>query len=67
MAEAVAHPTGKFASFIGIVRKIIGVPDYDTYVAHMKVAHPECAPMSKDEFATQRMQDKYSRPGARCC
>jgi uncharacterized short protein YbdD (DUF466 family) len=69
MADAVAHNGGwsKLANAIEIVRRIIGVPDYDTYVAHMKAKHPECAPMTKDEFAQQRMQDRYSRPGSRCC
>ncbi len=67
MAETIAQPVGKFASIMSVVRRIIGVPDYDTYVEHMKVAHPDCPPLSKDDFSTQRMQDRYSRPGARCC
>ena len=62
-----ADTSGKLANIVGIVRRIIGVPDYDTYVAHMKEAHPDRAPLSRDEFATQRMQDRYSRPGTRCC
>ena len=67
MADTLAHPESRVANFIGIVRKIIGVPDYDTYLAHMKATNPDCELMSKDEFAKQRMQDRYSRPGSRCC
>jgi uncharacterized short protein YbdD (DUF466 family) len=50
-----------------ILRRIIGVPDYDRYVEHVRECHPEVTPMSAREFETSRMHDKYSRPGQRCC
>jgi uncharacterized short protein YbdD (DUF466 family) len=50
-----------------IVRRVIGVPDYDGYVSHMAHCHPGVAPMSRDEFFSDRLRDKYSRPGSRCC
>ena len=50
-----------------ILRRIIGVPDYDRYVSHMHAHHPECTLMSREEFTRQRMVDRYSRPGSRCC
>jgi uncharacterized short protein YbdD (DUF466 family) len=50
-----------------VLRRIIGVPDYDRYVAHVHAHHPGAEPMSRDEFVRQRMIDKYSRPGGRCC
>ena len=55
---------GRFAS---AVRRIIGVPDYDRYVAHARRCHPDQPLMSRDEFTRQRMVERYSRPGARCC
>jgi uncharacterized short protein YbdD (DUF466 family) len=50
-----------------IIRRIIGVPDYDGYVAHLRSCHPEAAPLSREEFSRQRLEDRYSRPGTRCC
>jgi uncharacterized short protein YbdD (DUF466 family) len=50
-----------------VVRRIIGVPDYDRYVAHARRCHPDQPLMSRDEFMRQRMADRYSKPGARCC
>jgi len=50
-----------------VLRRVIGVPDYDTYVAHVSAHHPGAVPMSRDEFTRQRLVDKYSRPGSRCC
>ena len=52
---------------LDVVRRIVGVPDYDRYVAHMRSHHPDVTPMSCEEFTAQRMADKYSRPGSRCC
>jgi len=50
-----------------VVRRVIGVPDYDRYVAHVRAHHPGSEPMSRDEFVRQRLLDKYTRPGNRCC
>jgi uncharacterized short protein YbdD (DUF466 family) len=50
-----------------VVRRIIGVPDYDRYVAHVCEKHPGVKPMSREEFERQRLVDRYSRPGSRCC
>ena len=50
-----------------VLRTIIGVPDYDRYVAHMHDHHPECEVASRDEFMRQRMESRYLKPGSRCC
>ena len=50
-----------------VVRTIIGVPDYDRYVAHVKECHPGQPPMTRDEFAKSRMEARYNQPGNRCC
>jgi uncharacterized short protein YbdD (DUF466 family) len=50
-----------------ILRRIIGVPDYDRYVAHLHAHNPDMTPMCRRDFERQRIQDKYSRPGGRCC
>lgn len=50
-----------------IVRRVIGVPDYERYVAHVRECHPDREPMTRQAFEESRMYDKYSRPGQRCC
>jgi uncharacterized short protein YbdD (DUF466 family) len=50
-----------------VVRTVIGAPDYDRYIAHMRDHHPGCEVASRDEFMTQRLESRYSRPGSRCC
>ncbi|MEP6764213.1 MAG: YbdD/YjiX family protein [Gemmatimonadaceae bacterium] len=50
-----------------VIRRIMGAPDYERYVAHMTAHHPECEVLNKDAFVRERMNDRYSRPGSRCC
>lgn len=50
-----------------VLRYIIGVPDYDRYVAYVNEHHPGATPMCRRDFERARIQDKYSRPGGRCC
>ena len=52
---------------LAILHRIIGAPDYDGYVAHASRCHPDQALLSRDEFVKQRLEDRYSRPGSRCC
>ena len=49
------------------LRLMLGAPDYDRYIAHLREAHPECAPLSRMQFDRERMEARYSRPGSRCC
>ena len=50
-----------------VLRRIIGVPDYDAYLAHVREHHPAAHPMSREEFERSRLNDRYSKPGQRCC
>jgi uncharacterized short protein YbdD (DUF466 family) len=50
-----------------ILRRIIGAPDYDTYLAHMRARYPGCTPLDPQAFATERLRAKYTRAGQRCC
>ena len=50
-----------------VVRTIVGAPDYERYVAHMREHHQACDVVSRDEFMRQRLENRYSRPGSRCC
>ena len=52
---------------VQIGRASIGVPDYDTYVAHIRLHHPERAPMSYEAFFIERQNARYKGGGGRCC
>jgi uncharacterized short protein YbdD (DUF466 family) len=48
-------------------RLAVGVPDYDTYVAHLRREHPGREPMSREAFFRERMDARYGRGRSRCC
>jgi uncharacterized short protein YbdD (DUF466 family) len=48
---------------------MVGLPDYDAYVAHMRAHHPGQPPMSYEEFFRERQQARYGGRNGRvgCC
>lgn len=50
-----------------VVRRIIGAPDYDGYLAHVRTCHPDEQPLSADAFARDALARRYNQPGNRCC
>jgi uncharacterized short protein YbdD (DUF466 family) len=51
-------------------RLMVGIPDYDTYVAHRKVTHPDLPVMTYEEFFRERQDARYGfgKDGRfRCC
>lgn len=50
------------------LRLMVGLPDYDTYVAHMRRTHPDRPLMSYEEFFRERQDARYGAGrGIRCC
>jgi len=51
------------------MRLMVGVPEYSTYVEHMKNAHPDRSIMSHAEFFRERQEARYGSKGRvnRCC
>lgn len=51
-------------------RLMVGVPDYDAYVAHRRAQHPGEAIMSYAEFFRDRQDSRYGAKSgkiSRCC
>jgi uncharacterized short protein YbdD (DUF466 family) len=49
---------------------MVGIPDYDTYVAHRRAHHPGEPVMSYQEFFRERQKARYGCEGGRirgCC
>jgi uncharacterized short protein YbdD (DUF466 family) len=59
--------TSIFSSTASVIRAVLGVPDYERYLAHMRTAHPGDRVMSETEFRITRMNDRYNKAGSKCC
>ncbi len=60
----------KAGKYLGqAARQIVGMPDYDIYVQHMKLTHPDEKPMSYEEFYRNRVEARYggANGSVRCC
>ena len=52
---------------VRIARQIIGIPDYGTYVAHLRAYHPDRPIPTYAEFFNERLEARYKGGGGRCC
>jgi uncharacterized short protein YbdD (DUF466 family) len=58
----------KAARYMGqSLRLMVGVPEYDTYVAHMRDKHPDLPVMPYQEFFRERQGARYGGKIGRCC
>lgn len=51
-------------------RLMVGMPDYDTYVEHMRGKHPDLPVMTYKEFFRERQEARYGGGKGktfRCC
>ena len=51
-------------------RLMVGVPDYEAYVAHRKARHPGEPVMNYEDFFRERQMSRYGVNGgkiSRCC
>ena len=57
----------RLARIATYVRRIIGAPDYERYLAHVSSRHPDVQPLTREAFARDALSRRYDRPGSRCC
>ncbi|ACS84766.1 MULTISPECIES: YbdD/YjiX family protein [Musicola] len=62
---------GQAGKYLGqAARMLVGIPDYDNYVQHMKTNHPDQDVMTYEAFFRERQQARYGgsgKGGFRCC
>lgn len=57
----------RLTRILAAIRAILGVPDYARYVEHLRRHHPEMSPLSRRDFERRWVEERYARPGSRCC
>lgn len=58
----------KMGRYLGqAARLMVGIPDYDTYVQHMRLTHPDKAVMTYEEFFRERQEARYGSGTGSCC
>ncbi|MEW9900247.1 YbdD/YjiX family protein [Chitinivorax sp. PXF-14] len=58
----------KLGKYLGQAANLmVGVPDYEAYVKHMRDTHPEREPMSYEAFFRERQETRYGGGAGKCC
>jgi len=58
----------KMGKYLGQAAKMmVGQPDYEAYVQHMRLTHPERTPMTYEEFFRERENARYGGGSGKCC
>ena len=71
--EATPAEPSRFAAFLRCAcdgaRLMVGMPNYETYVAHVSRTHPGQPVMNYTEFFRERQNARYGGRGSgfRCC
>jgi uncharacterized short protein YbdD (DUF466 family) len=47
--------------------QVIGLPDYEAYLAHRRANHPEEPAMTREAFYRNRQQARFGSGQGRCC
>lgn len=59
---------GTMGRYLGqSLRLMVGLPDYQTYLAHMESTHPDREPMSYEAFFRERQEARYGGGQGKCC
>ncbi len=59
--------TSRFRAMLLGIRRIVGMPDYAAYCAHLQRAHPASAMPSEREYFDTYLKDRYESGPTRCC
>lgn len=57
----------RLASLVAALRRVVGMPDYAAYVAHLRAAHPELPVPSERAFFDDYLRQRYEGGPTRCC
>jgi len=48
-------------------RLMVGVPDYDAYVAHLREHHPDVRPLTRGDFFRAAQKARFGGRQGKCC
>jgi len=56
-----------FAAALGVLRRVLGMPDYAAYLAHHRARHCDCPVLTEREYYDQYVRSRYGVGASRCC
>ena len=65
--KAVVFPRSLVPSFLSVLRRIAGMPDYAAHLEHLRRFHTEKPIPSEREFYEEFVRNRYEDGPTRCC
>lgn len=67
-AQSATQASARTGRYFGqTLRLMVGVPDYDNYVRHMRKTHPDQEPMDYNTFFKERQAARFGGKGRITC
>lgn len=66
-AEDVGRGTWDLERALAALKRVVGMPNYQAYLKHLRVHHPECALPSEREYFDEYLKGRYGGGLNRCC
>ena len=57
----------EFRGALSALRRVVGMPDYGAYVAHLRACHPERPVPTERQFYDEYLRTRYGDGPTRCC
>ena len=58
---------GALRGLLGVVRQIVGAPDYQRYLDHHAASHPGTPPLTPREHYAEFVTRRFGGGATRCC
>lgn len=55
------------ARLLSMLRRVVGMPDYAGYLAHLRTVHPERVAPTEREYFADYLKRRYEGGATRCC
>ena len=59
--------TARLDLLMTALRRIVGMPDYTAYLAHLRAAHPERPVPTERQYFDEYLKGRYEAGPTRCC
>ena len=67
MGGDVGRRTWDVGRVVTALKRIIGMPNYEAYLEHLRTHHPECPLPTEREYFDEYLKGKYGGGFSRCC
>jgi uncharacterized short protein YbdD (DUF466 family) len=58
---------GRGRALLTALKRVVGMPNYEAYLEHLRAHHPECPLPSEREYFDEFLKAKYGGGFSRCC